>query len=138
MVPPPATPFPPSSPTTPAPPRSSRTAPASWTVSGANTYTGTTTVNGGTLKAGVVSVANTSGAFGNNSAVTLADTAGVVLDLTGFNTSLGSLTGGGVSGGNVTLGAATLTIGGDNTSPATYGGAISGTGALTKVGTGNA
>ena len=108
-----------------------------FTAAGANTYTGATTINGGTLKAGVASVANTSGDFGNNSAVTLANTAGVVLDITGFNTQIGSLTGGGATGGNVTLGAATLTVGGDNTSPAAYAGVISGTGgSLTKIGTG--
>ena len=109
----------------------------SWIVSGANTYTGATAVNTGTLKAGVASVANTSGAFGNNSAVTMANVAGATLDITGFNTQIGSLTGGGVTGGNVVLGAATLTTGGDNTSPAAYAGVISGTGgALTKIGTG--
>jgi autotransporter-associated beta strand protein len=107
-----------------------------WTVSGANTYTGATTVSEGTLKAGVASVANVSGAFGNNSAVTLANVAGARLDITGFDTQIGSLTGGGATGGNVTLGAATLTVGGDNTSPAAYAGIMSGTGALTKIGTG--
>jgi fibronectin-binding autotransporter adhesin len=106
------------------------------TLSGANTYTGATTVSGGILKAGVVSVANTSGAFGNNSAVTLANAAGAALDITGFNTQVGSLTGGGATGGNVTLGAATLTTGGDNTSPAAYAGVISGTGSVTKIGSG--
>ena len=40
------------------------------------------------------------------------------------------------SGGNVTLGAATLTVGSDNTSPAAYSGVISGTGGLTKIGNG--
>ncbi|MCX5678636.1 MAG: autotransporter-associated beta strand repeat-containing protein [Candidatus Omnitrophica bacterium] len=107
-----------------------------WTLSGANTYTGATTVNAGTLKAGVASVANTSGAFGKNSAVTMADVASAILDITGFNTQIGSITGGGAAGGNVTLGAATLTVGGDNTSPAAYAGVISGAGAITKIGTG--
>ena len=107
-----------------------------WTLIGANTYSGGTTLNAGTLKAGVASVANTSGAFGNNSAVTLANTAGVTLDSTGFATQIGSLTGGGATGGNVTLGAATLTVGGDNTSPTAYAGVISGTGAMDKIGTG--
>src|SRR5438105_4986810 len=46
------------------------------TLSCANTYTGATTVSAGILKAGIASVANTSGAFGNNSAVTPANTAG--------------------------------------------------------------
>ena len=107
-----------------------------WSLSGASTYTGVTTISGGTLKAGVVSVANTSGAFGLNSAISLANTSGAAIDITGFNTQIGSLTGGGATGGNVTLGAATLSVGGDNTSPAAYAGAISGTGALTKIGTG--
>ena len=107
------------------------------TLSGAGTYTGPTTVSAGTLKAGVASVANTSGALGNNSAVSMANVAGVSLNITGFNTQIGSLTGGGATGGSVTLGAATLTVGADNTSPATYAGAISGTnGVLAKIGTG--
>ena len=102
-----------------------------WTLSGANTYTGATAVNAGTLQAGVTTLA-----FGTNSAVTLANTAGVVLDLNGFNNTIGSLTGGGTTGGNITLGTATLTIGSNNTSPAAYAGVISGTGGLTKNGTG--
>ncbi|MCX5679577.1 MAG: autotransporter-associated beta strand repeat-containing protein [Candidatus Omnitrophica bacterium] len=106
------------------------------TLSGANTYTGATTVNAGTLKAGVASVANTSGAFGNNSAVILANNASTNLDITGKDTQIGSITGGGTTGGNVTLGAATLTVGGDNSSPAAYAGKISGTGAITKIGFG--
>ena len=54
-----------------------------------------------------------------------------------YNTQIGSLTGGGTVGGNVILGAATLTVGGDNTSPAAFAGAISGTGgSLTKIGSG--
>ncbi|MHC1703483.1 MAG: autotransporter-associated beta strand repeat-containing protein [Tenuifilaceae bacterium] len=105
-------------------------------LSGANTYTGATTVNAGLLKAGVVSVANTSGAFGNNSALILADLTSTSIDITGFNTQIGSLSGGGAIGGNVTLGTATLSVGGNNASPAAYAGIISGTGALTKIGTG--
>jgi autotransporter-associated beta strand protein len=105
-------------------------------LNGANTYTGATIVSAGTLNAGTTSIANTSGAFGNNSAVTLANTAGVTLNITGFNTQIGSLTGGGAAGGNVALGAATLTTGGNNTSPAAYAGVISGTGGVTKIGTG--
>jgi fibronectin-binding autotransporter adhesin len=104
------------------------------TLSGSNTYTGTTTVSGGVLKAGIASGTGY-GAFGSNSAVTLANTAGVVLDITGFNTQIGSLAGGGTTGGNVTLGAATLTLGADGTTT-TYAGIISGTGALTKMGNG--
>jgi len=94
------------------------------TLSGANLYTGATTVSAGTLKAG------STAAFGTNSAVTLANTAGAVLDIAGFNNSIGSLTGGGAAGGNVKLGAATLTVGGDGTSTA-YAGVISSTGSPT-------
>jgi len=105
------------------------------TLSGANTYSGATLVNEGVLAAGVVSVTNVSGAFGNNSAITLANTAGAAIDITGFNTQIGSLTGGGATGGDVILGSATLTIGGDSTS-AIYGGVISGAGHLVKINNG--
>ena len=106
-----------------------------WQLTGANTYTGPTTVTAGVLKAGVASVAGTSGAFGKNSAVSLGNNSGAALDITGFNTQIGSLTGGGTTGGNVTLGAATLTTGADGTTTS-YAGAISGTGGLTKTGIG--
>jgi autotransporter-associated beta strand protein len=118
----------------------SKTGSGTLTLGGANTYIGPTTVSAGTLKAGVASVANVSGAFGLNSAVALANVAGAKLDITGYNTQIGSLTGGGATGGNVTLGAATLTVGGDNTSPAAYAGVISSSGSpttsLIKVGNG--
>ena len=100
------------------------------TLSGNNIYTGGTVINAGTLTAGSAT------AFGTNAPMTLANFAGALVDITGFNNSVGSLTGGGVNGGNVTLGAATLTVGGDNTNPPAYAGAISGTGALIKTGTG--
>jgi autotransporter-associated beta strand protein len=107
------------------------------TLSGANTYHGPTKVIGGTLKAGVESVGDMSGAFGNNSAVTLSNAAGVVLDISGYDTQIGSLTGGGTSGGDVVLGSAMLTVGGDNNrSPETYAGVISGIGGLIKIGSG--
>ena len=106
------------------------------TLSGNNTYSSGTTVSAGTLKAGVASVAGVSGAFGNNSALTLLNFTGAGIDITGFNTQIGSITGGGTAGGNVTLGAATLTVGGDGTSPAAYAGAIAGTGGVTKIGNG--
>ena len=99
---------------------------------GANDYTKGTTVNAGVLRAGTPGQA-----FGVNSAVTLADVASATLDLADFNNSIGSLSGGGPLGGNVTSGSAIITVGGANTSPAAYAGIISGTGgALTKVGSG--
>jgi autotransporter-associated beta strand protein len=100
-----------------------------WTLSGSNTYTGPSTVNAGVLQAGVVGAA-----FGANSAVTLANTAGAALDLNGQSNTIGSLAGGGASGGNVTLGAALLTTGADNSSTS-FAGAISG-GNVTKTGAG--
>jgi outer membrane autotransporter protein len=93
------------------------------TLSGSSTYTGATSVNAGTLQAGAVN------AFSPFSAVTIAG--GATLDLASFNQSIGSLAG----AGSVTLGSATLTTGNDNTST-TFSGTISGTGGLTKVGTG--
>ena len=105
------------------------------TLTGPSTYTGGTTVTAGTLKAGIVSDADT-GAFGWNSAVTMSDAADAILDITGFDTQIGSLTGGGANGGHVILGSATLTLGGDHTSPAPYAGTISGNGGITKAGIG--
>ena len=106
------------------------------TLSGLNTYTGPTTINAGTLKAGVAT-AGADGAFGNNSAVTLANVASAKLDITGFNNSIGSLAGGGSTGGNVILGSATLTVGGNNQTTS-YAGVISGaSGSIIKTGTGS-
>jgi autotransporter-associated beta strand protein/T5SS/PEP-CTERM-associated repeat protein len=93
------------------------------TLSGASSYSGATAVNAGTLQAGAAN------AFAPGSAFTVAS--GATLDLNGFNQTIGSLAG----AGNVTLGAATLTAGNDNTST-TFSGTISGIGGLTKIGTG--
>ena len=109
---------------------------ATFTLAGANTYTGATTVTAGILKAGITSVSGVSGAFGRNSPVTMANNSSAILDITGFDTQIGSLSGGGTTGGNVTLGAATLTFAGTNTSPAVYSGNISGTGGINKIGPG--
>lgn len=99
------------------------------TFSGANTYSGATRIEAGILTAGAVN------AFSAKSAVTLLDVASAGLNLAGFNQTIASLSGGGATGGNVVLGGATLTTGGNN-STTTYGGIISGTGGLTKVGNG--
>lgn len=101
------------------------------TLSGANLYTGPTHVTGGTLQAGVAST-STSGAFGVDSAVTLDNTSGVTLALNNFSTTIGSLSGGGSTGGNVTLGSGTLTITNGNSD--TFAGSITGTGGLTLTG----
>ncbi len=92
------------------------------TLTGSNTYTGATTVSAGTL------TLNGGTALDDTSAVTVA--AGATLDL-GASETIGSLAG----AGDVTLGANTLTAGGDNTST-TFSGVASGTGGLTKAGTG--
>jgi fibronectin-binding autotransporter adhesin len=101
-----------------------------WILDQANTYTGTTTVSAGTLRA-----ATAGQAFGTLSAVSLANVAGAVLDLNGFDQTIGSLATGGTTGGNVWLGTGTLTTGGLNTNTS-YAGVISGSGGLTKVGSG--
>ena len=97
-------------------------------LSGTNSYTGGNTVNAGILRAGSTQ------AFGLASgSMTLANTAGVLLDLNGLNNAVGPLSGGGASGGNVTLGSATLTINGGG---GNYSGVISGTGGVTRTGGG--
>ncbi len=93
------------------------------TLSGSSTYSGATTVNSGTLQAGALN------AFASASAFTIAS--GATLNLNGFNQTIGSLAG----AGSVTLGSATLTTGTDNTST-TFSGTISGSGGLTKIGSG--
>jgi len=103
-----------------------------FTISGASTYSGATTINDGILKAGVAN------AFSANSAYSVANLATAGLDITGFNTSVGSLSGGGALGGNVTLGTQTLTMGANN-STTTFSGNLTGTAtaSITKAGTGS-
>jgi outer membrane autotransporter protein len=102
----------------------SKTGTSTWTLTGVNTFTGATNVAQGTLQAG------SAGAFSAVSAVSVA--ANATLDLNNFNQGIASLAG----AGNVTLGAAKLTTGADNSST-TFDGVISGTGgSLTKTGTG--
>ncbi|MBV8101755.1 MAG: autotransporter domain-containing protein [Verrucomicrobia bacterium] len=104
------------------------------TLTGSNTYSGTTTVNGGTLQAG------SAGAFSANSAFSV--NPGAVLDLNGFNSTIASLSGSGTVL-NSGAGAATLTVGNNNTDTIFSGVLENGTQsstdgkvALTKVGTG--
>jgi autotransporter-associated beta strand protein len=93
------------------------------TLTGTSMYTGVTNIVGGTLRAGAVD------AFAPIS--TFALSTGTTLDLNGFNQEIGSL----VGAGNVTLGSATLTTGGNNSNTA-FDGVIFGTGGLVKVGSG--
>ena len=92
-------------------------------LSGTNSYGGATNINSGTLQAGAADTLFASSAH--------TVSAGAALDLNNFNQTIGSLAG----AGNVTLGSATLTAGGDNTST-TFSGVISGGGGLAKTGTG--
>jgi outer membrane autotransporter protein len=87
------------------------------TLSGNNTYSGGTGVDAGTLQAGAENM------FGSG-AMNVAS--GAVLDLNDFNQTFGTLSG----GGDVLLGAATLTTG--DATDGTFSGAISGDGGLTK------
>ncbi|RUT98515.1 autotransporter outer membrane beta-barrel domain-containing protein, partial [Mesorhizobium sp. USDA-HM6] len=100
-----------------------KTGPGTLVLSGANTYTGGSIVTGGTLRAGSTQ------AFAPSTAnfMTLADVAGVSLDLNGFDNTVGPLSGGGANGGNITLGSATMRIAGGG---GNYSGAISGTGGV--------
>ena len=97
---------------------------------GTNTFTGTTTIDGGTL-----SLAGSASLAGN---VVLANASGASLSLLS-NESIGSLAGGGLSGGNVILNGNTLTVGENNLGSASYYGTIEDGaeegGGLTKVGT---
>ncbi len=94
-----------------------------FTLSGSNTYTGSTTVNRGTLFLASGSLAGT---------VTVAGNAGFAIV---GDRSIGSLSG----AGNVSVGNATLTLGGDSNST-TFSGDFSsdgaGVGLVTKVGSG--
>lgn len=90
------------------------------TLSGVNTFQGTLSLSAGQILCGVA------GALNSNVDVSLANTAGVALDLNGFDQTVKSIAGGGVTGGNLILGAKTLTIAGSATSTLT--GVVSGTG----------
>lgn len=93
------------------------------TLNGMGTWTGATLIEAGTLQLG------TAGAVGDMSAVTVE--MGATFDLAGFDEVIGSLAG----AGDVTLGAGTLTTGGNDTSTE-FSGVISGTGGIVKEGTG--
>jgi fibronectin-binding autotransporter adhesin len=97
-------------------------------LSGNNTYTGATTIN-----AGILAVTN-GNAIADGAAVTLSNNVGTAFDVRGSET-IGSLRGGGATGGNVTISnAAVLTVA--ETGNETFAGAISGGGGLTKSGGG--
>lgn len=96
--------------------------------SGVNDFTGPVSISGGKLQLG-----GSADRLPVNAAVTLADVSGAVLDLNSFNQQLATLAGGGAAGGNVTLGAGTLTLSGDG---GDFAGVISGGGKLVKTNAG--
>ncbi|MBA3662230.1 MAG: autotransporter-associated beta strand repeat-containing protein, partial [Gammaproteobacteria bacterium] len=98
-------------------------------IGGLNTYSGATNINEGSVQLGVTN------AIGASSSVILANVGSANLNLNNFSDTIGSLAGGGTTGGNVLLGSGRLTLGGDNTSTI-YSGVISGTNGITKTGTG--
>ncbi len=100
------------------------------TLSGSNTYQGATTVNAGALSLAA------NNAIASSVSVTLANTANVALNINGTTQTIGTLIGGGASGGNVNLGSGggALTISQKTFSD--YTGVIGGTGSFTKSGPG--
>jgi fibronectin-binding autotransporter adhesin len=90
-------------------------------LSGANSYTGGTTISGGILQMGVAN------ALASTGDVTLS---GGIFDLNSFSQSVAKVAG----SSDINLGSATLTT--NFTGSSTYSGVISGSGSLTKSGTG--
>lgn len=90
----------------------------------ANSFSGGMSINAGTVQ-----LSGTADRLPTSGALTLLDVSGALLDLNGQNQTLGSISGGGILGGNVNLGSATLTIRGGS---GVYGGTISGAGSLVK------
>ncbi|WP_165357412.1 autotransporter-associated beta strand repeat-containing protein, partial [Sphingosinicella sp. CPCC 101087] len=98
-------------------------------LSGANGSTGETRVEAGVLRSGSAT------SFTNGRRLLMSNVAGALFDLNGFDATFSALDGGGLLGGNIALGDATLTL--LNTETRTYGGTISGSGSLVKAGSQN-
>lgn len=98
-----------------------------------NDYTGDTVIVAGTLQGGAED------AFAPLSRhIVTGDTTSGAINLNGFNQTIGSLvsTGATPASASVVLGAATLSVGQDDTTDAVYQGSITGGGVLRKVGNG--
>jgi fibronectin-binding autotransporter adhesin len=93
------------------------------TLSAANTYTGQTSIDAGTLKLAAANRINDSSSFYVGS--------GATFDLNNFDEEVGNFVD--TSAGNVSLGSAQFRV--NQTSDATYSGAMSGTGTFVKKGT---
>jgi autotransporter-associated beta strand protein len=100
------------------------------TVSNPNTYTGGTQINGGTMQLGVANALGTA-------PITIANTAGAVLNLSTFGQSVNGLSGGGSNGGEVKVGGGNFTVTVAYPNSNSYAGMLSGTGTLTKAGLGS-
>ncbi|MBN1577895.1 MAG: DUF2341 domain-containing protein, partial [Chitinispirillaceae bacterium] len=94
-----------------------------------NTYTGPTTITAGTLQ-----LNTTNERIPNTSSIVFADVSSAAFNVNGRTETVRSLAGGGQNGGNISLGGGVLIINSDTAT--SYGGVISGTGPLTKSGTG--
>jgi fibronectin-binding autotransporter adhesin len=105
------------------------TGPGVLILSGNNTYAGGTSIVNT-----IVRLAN-GNAIPDTSEVFVSGSANAALDLNNTSETIGSLAGGGSSGGNVMLGSANLVTGVNNLST-TYDGVISGTGGVVKTGAG--
>ena len=90
-------------------------------------YTGDTTITSGNLTGGATNMLTDDGTY------SLADDANALITLGGAET-IGKLTGGGTTGGNIVKGTFWLTV--TQGTDGTYGGAMSGTGGLIKAGAG--
>ena len=103
-----------------------------WTNTGGLTGDSGTRIEGGAIRLAADNVLGVA-----SGTLTLADAPGVHFDLNGFAQTVRALNGGGATGGNILLGAGTLTVQHtDAANPATYSGVISGSGALVKGGSG--
>lgn len=89
-----------------------------------------TTINGG-----VIRIAGTNNCMPTYINLVMANTAGVGFDLNGFNQQLLSISGGGTTGGAITLGGGSLTLTGS--SATTFSGSISGAGNFINTGSGS-
>jgi len=96
---------------------------------GTNDFAGGVAINGGK-----VLLSGSPDRLPTNAMVTIADAADAALDLNGQDQAIGRLSGGGASGGNVSLGAGTLTL---QAGDGVYHGVIDGNGGVVKSGSGS-